>query len=271
MTFHRCACLGIVASLLMIEACSTTAPTTATTTTTATSTLITPATSALTIGQTQLYTYSTATSANIITWTSSNASILTIDGTGLATGIASGVATITGTLDTGTSSTLTVQVVPNYQGSWAGTETVLECTAVDGFASAGYCSQIASSVQQWTLTLTQTGLTLSGTITKSEGANVLNGVVTATVGGQGDIVSMTGPLGGVANGMNLLVTPIAWDSFATGSSMRGNWSANVTSSQLAGSATVQWSLTGSGQLSASASRGVPGASQAVPSARRGAR
>jgi hypothetical protein len=196
---------------------------------------------------------------------------LTIDGTGLATAIASGVATITGTLDTGTSSTLTVQVVPNYQGSWAGTSTVLACTAVDGFASAGYCAQIGNSVQQWTLTLTQTGLTLIGTMTKSEGANILNGNVTATIGGQGDIVSMTGPVGGVANGANLVVTPIAWDSFATGTSMRGFWSANVTSSQLSGSATVQWSLTGAGQLSASASRAVPSASPGVPSARRGVR
>jgi hypothetical protein len=269
MNFHRCACLCIVASLCMTEACSnSTAPTTTTTTTTPTTTLITPATAALTIGQTQLYAYSTATSANIITWSSSNASVLTIDGTGLATAIASGVATITGSLDTGTSSTLTVQVVPNYQGSWAGTATVLACTAVDGFASAGYCSQIGSSVQQWTLTLNQTGLTLSGTMTKSEGANVLNGAVTATVGGQGDIVSMTGALGGVANGgANVLVTPIAWDSFATGSSMKGSWSANVSSSQLTGSATVQWSLTGS-EVSVSESRAVPSAPRAVPSARR---
>jgi hypothetical protein len=260
MNLRRCACLCIVASLLMIEACSTsTAPTSATTTTTPTTSLITPATAALTIGQTQVYSYSTATSANTITWTSSNAAVLTIDGTGLATALASGVATITGALDTGTSSTLTVQVVPNYQGSWAGTAKVIACTSVDGFASAGYCPQIANSVQQWTLTLTQTGLTLSGTMTKSEGANVLNGAVTATIGGQGDIVSMTGALGGVANGVNLLVTPIAWDSFASGSSMSGSWSANVTSSQLTGSATVQWLLTGSGHLSASGSRGVPGA------------
>jgi hypothetical protein len=264
MNLPRCACLYIVASLFMIEACSSsTAPSTATTTTAATSTLITPATAALTIGQTLLYSYSTATSANIITWTSSNAAVLTIDGTGLATAVASGVATITGALDTGTSSTLTVQVVPNYQGSWAGTSTVFACTAVDGFASAGYCAQISNSVQQWTLTLAQTGLTLSGAMTKSEGANVLNGAVTATIGGQGDIVAMTGPLGGIVNGANLLVTPIAWDSFASGTSMKGSWSANVTSSQLTGSATVQWLLTGSGQLSASASRGVPSARRAV--------
>jgi hypothetical protein len=255
MNVHRCARLCIAAGLFMIGACSSsTAPSTATTTTTTTSTLITPATAALTIGQTLLYSYSTATSANVVTWTSSNSGVLTIDSTGLAQGIASGVATITGSLDTGTSSTLTVQVVPSYQGSWAGTVKVLACTDLDGFTSAGYCSRISSSVQQWTLTLTQSGLALSGTMTKSEGANVLNGTVNATVGGSGDIVSLTGALGGVAGGTSLLVTPISWDSFATGSSMTGAWSAIVTSSQIPGNATVQWSLNGVQQVSASGRR-----------------
>jgi hypothetical protein len=255
MNLHRSVCLCIAAGLCMIGACSSsTAPSSTTTTTTTTSSLITPATAALTIGQTQLYAYSTATSANVVTWTSSNSGVLAIDGTGLATGIANGVATITGSLDTGTSSTLTVQVVPNYQGSWAGTAKVLACTDLDGFASAGYCSRISSSIQQWTLTLAQSGLVLTGTMTKSEGANVLNGTVSASVGGSGDIVSLTGALGGVAGGTSLLVTPISWDSFATAGTMTGAWSANVTSSQITGNATVQWTLTGVTKVSASGRR-----------------
>jgi hypothetical protein len=252
MNLYRSAWLWIAAGSFMFGAChSSTAPSAATTTTTTTTSLITPATTALTIGQRQLYSYSTATSANIVTWTSSNSGVLTIDSTGLAIGIASGVATLTGSLDTGTSSTLTVQVVPIYQGSWAGSAKVLACTDLDGFTAAGYCSRISSSVQQWTLTLTQSGLGLSGTMTKSEGANVLNGSVTATVGGSGDIVSLIGPLGGVAGGTSYLVTPISWDSFAAGSSMTGAWSANITSPQIPGGATVQWSLTGAMQVSAS--------------------
>jgi hypothetical protein len=243
---NRRACLcGMAAGLLVFGACSnTTAPTTTTPTPTTPTTLITPATTVVLIGQTLPYSLPSAASTAVVTWTSSNTSVLTIDSTGLATGIASGAATITATPDTGTASTLAVQVVPNYQGTWAGNATVLSCTPLDGFKSAGYCTQIRGSVQQWTLTLTQSGLDLSGTMTKSEGANVLNGTVSGAIGGSGDIISMKGPLAGLASGANLVVTPISWDSFANGGLLTGSWAANVTSQQILGSATVQWSLSG---------------------------
>jgi Bacterial Ig-like domain (group 2) len=277
----RRACLCIAVGLFTIAACSNSGtPTTATTTTAPATSLITPDTTVLAIGQTQLFTYSTATATDgIFTWTSSNPGILAIDNTGLATGLSSGLSTITGQLTDGTSSTLSVQVVPNYQGLWAGTSTVIACTDVLGFTSAGYCSQVSNAVQQWTLTLLQTGLSVSGTMTKSEGASVLTGNVSATVGGSGDLIAMTGTLAGVANGTNLVVTPISWDSFAAGSNMTGSWSANVTSSQVLGSATLQWSLIGALQgVSATASRtrsvtsapvtSVPVTPAAVPPGRR---
>jgi hypothetical protein len=263
---NRRACLGIAVSLVVIGACSkTTTPTAATTTSTTTTSLITPATTVLVIGQTQLYSYSTATSTDgISAWTSSNSGILTIDNTGLATGLSNGLATITGSLTDGTTSTLSVQVVPNYQGSWAGTSRVLECTDVAGFTSGGYCAQIRTSVQQWTLTLLQAGLELSGTMTKSEGANVLSGNVNAVIGGSGDIIAMTGSLAGLAGGTNLVVAPIAWDSFVVGNTMTGNWSGNVTSPQITGVATVQWSLNGTAQASASVNRAAPTISAVKP-------
>jgi hypothetical protein len=256
---NRRACLCIAVSLVVIGACSkTTTPTAATTTSSTTTSLITPATTVLIIGQSQLYSYSTATSTDgISAWTSSNSGILTIDNTGLATGLSNGLATITGSLTDGTTSTLSVQVVPNYQGSWGGTSRVLECTDVAGFTSGGYCAQIASSVQQWTLTLLQSGLELSGTMTKSEGANVLSGTVNAVIGGSGDIIAMTGSLAGLAGGTNLVVTPISWDSFVVGNTMTGNWSGNVTSPQITGLATVQWSLNGTALTPASVSRAGP--------------
>jgi hypothetical protein len=254
---RTCWCLAV--SLVVMGACSkTTAPTAATTTTSTTSSLITPATTVLIIGQSQLYSYSTATSTDgVSAWTSSNSGILTIDNTGLATGISNGLATITGSLTDGTTSTLAVQVVPNYQGSWAGTSSVLECTDLMGFTSAGYCAQIRSSVQQWTLTLLQSALQLSGTMTKSEGANVLSGNVTGIVGGSGDIITMVGSLGGFASGANLVITPISWDSFSVNNTMTGNWAGNVTSPQITGLATVQWSLSGTAQVPASVSRAAP--------------
>jgi len=209
-------------------------------------TAISPATTALQIGQTQVYTLTPATT-NAITWTSSNESVLTIDAGGTATGLANGVATITASPDGGTSATLAVQVVPVYAGNWAGTSTVLACTDLVGFASAGYCAQSLPVTERWTLTLNQSGLAVAGTMTKTEGANVLSGTVTGSIGGGGDIISLTGTLGGFARGANLVLTPISWDTLATGSSITGTWAANVTSQQILGIATIQWRLTGTAQ------------------------
>jgi hypothetical protein len=133
--------------------------------------------------------------------------------------------------------------VPVYAGSWAGTSTVLACTNLVGFEAAGYCAQ-SLATERWTLTLTQSGLTVIGTMTKSEGANVLNGNVNGTIGGGGEIIALMGTLGGFARGANLVLTPISWNTLATGSGMTGTWAANVTSPQILGIATLQWRLTG---------------------------
>jgi hypothetical protein len=207
-------------------------------------TAITPATTVLQIGQTQAYTFTPAPTTNVITWTSSNESVLTIDATGTATGLANGVSTITGSSDSGTSATLAVQVVPVYAGSWAGTTPVLACTDLAGFASAGYCSQSVGVTERWTLTLTQSGLALTGTMTKSEGANVLSGTVIGAIGGSGDIIALRGTLAGFARGANLVLTPISWNALATGNTITGTWAANVTSEQILGIATLQWQLAG---------------------------
>jgi hypothetical protein len=132
-------------------------------------------------------------------------------------------------------------------GSWSGTATVLACTDIGGFASANYCAQIRGSVQRWTLVLSQAGLTVSGTMTLSEGANVLSGPMAGAIGASGDIISLTGSLAGLANGTSIVVTPISWDSLASDGKMTGGWAANVTSQQILGVATVQWSLAGATQ------------------------
>ena len=236
--------LFTILALLAAGACSNSTEPSPVDPTTPAATAITPATTVLTIGQTQLYAFSPTPTTNVITWTSSNQSVLTIDATGNAIGLANGVATITGSSDSGTSATLAVQVVPVYAGTWAGTSNVLACTDLAGFASAGYCAQSLGATDRWTLTLTQSGLAVSGTMTKSEGANVLNGPVTGAIGGSGDLISLTGTLAGFARGANLVLTPISWNSLASGSGMTGTWAANVTSQQILGIATLQWHAAG---------------------------
>jgi hypothetical protein len=243
---HHILKLSAILALLAAGGCANSdSPTTPDPTTPAT-TAISPATTVLQVGQTQVYTI-TPTTTSAITWTSSNESVLTIDAGGSAVGLANGVATVTATPETGTGATLAVQVVPVYAGSWAGTSTVLACTDLAGFAAAGYCAQSLQATETWGLTLTQSGLAVSGTMSKSEGANVLSGAVTGAIGGSGDIISLTGTLTGFARGANLVITPISWNALAGGGSITGTWAGNVTSPQILGIATVQWRVAGTAQ------------------------
>ena len=202
---------------------------------------VAPTTTVLVAGQTQAYQAANlATLDNVVTWTSSDPSVLMIDDTGTATAIAKGFATITVTTSV-QSAALVVQVVPNYQGTWTGKTTSAACTSISGFAS--YCSQSLGAAQSLTLNLTQSGLLISGLLTKSETGGVISGPVGGSIGPGGD-VTLTGILTGVSSGANIVAALISWNSLAIDTNMTGIWAANVTSSQILGIATVQWSLTG---------------------------
>ena len=201
---------------------------------------ITPQTSVLQIAQTQTYTLSATTTPTTVTWTSSDPSVMTIDAGGTATAVKVGAATISAVGDASQSATLTVQVVPVYSGNWSGTATVLACTDLSGFTAAGYCARNLGSVQPVTLTLSQSGLAIGGSMTKAEGANFLTGSVTGVVGIFGDI-TLTGTLAGVANGSNYQLGIVSWNSLANGTRMTGTWSGNITSPQIP-DCDAQWSL-----------------------------
>ena len=195
------------------------------------------------IGQAQPYAVANAKTDAVVTWTSSDPSILTIDSTGNATAMATGIITITATTDDGQTATLQVQVVPNYQGTWTGNVTNTACTDIAGFASINYCARGLGIAQPLTLTLAQSGLTISGTMVKSETGGAVSGNVAGVIGTGGD-VTLTGTLAGVSNGANLTVTLLSWNSLAVNARMTGVGAANVTSQQILGIATVQWSVAG---------------------------
>ncbi len=80
---------------------------------------VTPATPSLLVGQTQQFvavaTYSDGSQATLsaANWTTSNAAVLLINSSGLATAVASGSATVTATSGTGTgTTTVTITVAP---------------------------------------------------------------------------------------------------------------------------------------------------------------
>jgi hypothetical protein len=239
---HRFFTCCIVVAALAAGRCSNN-DTAASTTTTATPTsAITPGTTVYQLGQTQTFTLTAASTPTNVSWASSNTNVLTIDGDGNAVAVGVGTATITSTADASLSATLAVQVVPIYQGNWTGTARVLACTDVAGFLSAGYCAKNIGVTNTVTLSLTQNGSSVSGSMTKSEGTNLLNGSVSGTINAGGD-VTFTGTLAGLANGSNLLLIVVTWNSLADSANMTGTWSANITSPQILGIATLQWSLT----------------------------
>jgi Bacterial Ig-like domain (group 2) len=237
--------------------CSDNTPTTPTTTTTTTPALsITPATNVLLIGQTQTYTSTNADSTTAsVTWTTSDSGILSIDESGNATAIARGTATLTATSasDTTVAATLQVQVVPSYQGEWSGTTTMTACTDLADFENGGYCAQRLGRSQQLLMSLTQSNLGVSGPIYKTEAGGQVSGTVVGSIGANGDLVQLAGTLTGVVNGASLSSKLIAWNSLATGSSMTGTWATTVTSAQVVGIVTEQWSFTGIPQIVAAAS------------------
>jgi hypothetical protein len=202
---------------------------------------ITPATTALAVSQSQTYTLSATPTPTTVSWVSSNTNALVIDSGGTATAVGVGSATITATGDAAQTATLTVQTVPLYQGNWIGSATVATCTDLVAFSVAGYCAQNLGTTQQVTLSLNQSGLTLTGSMSKTEGGNLLTGPVGGATGVAGDI-TLTGTLAGFANGANLQLGIISWNSFSDGSNMTGTWSGNITSPQILGLATLQWSL-----------------------------
>jgi len=230
--------LCIVVAGVWVIACGGDSSPTAPTTPTAMS--ITPTTSVLVIGQTQPYSTANGTANDVITWSSTDPSVLTVDSTGSATAIAKGVVTITAAGAT-QSATLQVQVVPSYQGTWTGTTTNTACTSIGAFTS--YCAQVVGSGQAFSLSLAQSGLAVSGALTKAEPGGVLSGAVSGSIGPGGEI-TLTGTLTGVSSGSNIVATLISWNSLAIGTGMTGIWATNVTSPQILGIATVQWSLNG---------------------------
>jgi hypothetical protein len=243
---------GVLAGLLVAACSNPSAPSTPPTSTTPAVTLtgFNPSRidTVVQVGQSQTYQLTNVTSTAVITWISSDPNVLSIDSTGNATGLANGTVTLSASADTGQTATLAVQVVPVYGATWAGNVTVIDCKDLVGFAAANYCSRMLGSVQSFTATLSQvnsnTGNVVSGTFSKGEGANTVNGSVSGGgIGGGGDLAGLAGSLAGFADGVNLTLTVTAWNSFATDTSMSGAWTASVTSPQIPGIASVRYSLT----------------------------
>ena len=161
------------------------------------------------------------TEAVTATWTS-DASAVTVDGSGLATAAAVGSATITAAYQ-GRTATRTVRVLPDYGGRWAGTFFVTSC-AVEGAFRAEWCAPVRGASFPARLDIVQTRDVVSGTWTLQEDAT---GAVQGTISPSGAL-ALTGTVfqGGVA------ISISAWESLSTDN-------ANMT-----GRFTLTWSAPG---------------------------
>jgi hypothetical protein len=236
--------LLIVAAAIGVGACgSSTSP--STTTTTAAATLaITPTTGAVAVGQVMNYSVLNSATGDTIAWSSSDASIFSVDTSGNVTGISRGTGTLTATASSGPTATLQIQVAPSYVGTWSGSAAVTACTDIGGYTTAGYCAQRIHTVQRITVSFTQNGLGVAGTLTQAEPSGQVSGPVTGAIGTGGDISSLVGTLTGVIAGSNTATALISWTSLATDAGLTGSFAANVTSPQIVGIATVQWQFSG---------------------------
>ncbi|BCS35840.1 hypothetical protein TBR22_A50740 [Luteitalea sp. TBR-22] len=98
-------------------------------------------------------------------WTTSDASVLTVGATGVATATRAGRVTVTVTSGTASGS-LALRVVPDYQGTWTGGLARPQITCSPA-STAAFCAPGAPTTGTVTLRVTQVGDQLTGTLVDS--------------------------------------------------------------------------------------------------------
>jgi len=163
------------------------------------------------------------------TWSSSAASVASVDGSGRVTGQSHGSATLTATHQ-GATTTKSISVVTNFGGQWSGRYVMRACDQSGVFTIVGYCQSLGpvGSTGPITLSLTQGGADqsqVSGTI--SFGGN-LTGNVTGNVTSDARLV-VGANFNVSASGLTFTFRIGGWDSRLSGpSNMTGRWADNLT-------------------------------------------
>jgi hypothetical protein len=128
---------------------------------------------------------------------------------------------IIGTLVTACSSsspTAPAPVIPNVQGHWSGSTTNQNCTAIGDFQTANACAGFTST-SGFDLILTQTGSTVSGSLTIGTFPITVSGPVSTS-----GVVSLTGR--GSTSGIIIDLTN--WNTQVSGTIMSGTFGFIIT-------------------------------------------
>ena len=94
-------------------------------------------------------------------WRSDVPTVATVSDTGMVTGVANGLANIY-VVSNGRQGTINVRVAPNFQGQWRGSYAVQGCTESGAFVGQACSTFTVGRVLPTSMTLTQTGLAVSG-------------------------------------------------------------------------------------------------------------
>ena len=129
-----------------------------------------------------------------------------------------------------TPSTPTPQPVVSFAGTWSGTFTASSCGHTGGWPS---CAGVFDGVQPLTLTLTQTGSSVSGTLRQSD----VDMSVTGSVSADGHLL-LNGTTTIPVTGLSITFALVGWDTQQSGNSLTGGWSDRLTAPGIPGF--VQW-------------------------------
>ena len=111
------------------------------------------------------------------TWSSDAASVLTINSSGQADGLAHGSATVVGSAQGVSASTL-VRVYQDYQGTWVGTHRIRVCDERGDFAGICRFAEFRrGTVLPFQLRLTQTAGSASGSVLLGQISHTMNGTI----------------------------------------------------------------------------------------------
>ena len=125
--------------------------------------------------------------------------------------------------------------VANYAGTWSGSYRASDCGHTGPWPP---CSDIIAGVASMSLTLTQTGSAITGTLAQGGLiAGNLNTTVNGSVTADGHLV-LNGTTNVTVSGLPLTVAIAGWDTTQSGNSMTGVWSDHLTSIAVPGF--VQW-------------------------------
>ena len=120
--------------------------------------------------------------------------------------------------------------VANFAGTWSGTFTASSCGHTGGWPS---CAGVFDGVQPMTLTLTQTGSSVTGTLRQSD----IDMSVTGSVSADGHLL-LNGTTTIPVTGLSITFALVGWDTQQSGNSLTGGWSDRLTAPGIPGF--VQW-------------------------------